>query len=79
MYSGSAAEELHNRRLYKGYLDAVSTNTSLKSFFTVQLTSEETWLRESQQDCNTGLTADCTRLDIKVSSYIEYAKNKHYS
>lgn len=24
---------------------------------------------------NTGLTADCTRLDIKVSSYIEYAKN----
>jgi len=23
----------------------------------------------------TGLTADCTRLDIKVSSYIEYAKN----
>lgn len=25
--------------------------------------------------CNTGLTADCTRLDVKVSSYIEYAKN----
>ena len=24
--------------------------------------------------CNTGLTADCTRLDIKVSSYIEFAK-----
>lgn len=24
--------------------------------------------------CNTGLTADCTRLDVKVSSYIEYAK-----
>ena len=24
---------------------------------------------------NTGLTADCTRLDIKVSSYIDYAKN----
>lgn len=24
--------------------------------------------------CNTGLTADCTRLDIKVSSYIEYAE-----
>jgi electron transfer flavoprotein alpha subunit len=23
---------------------------------------------------NTGLTADCTRLDVKVSSYIEYAK-----
>lgn len=24
--------------------------------------------------CNTGLTADCTRLDVRVSSYIEYAK-----
>ena len=24
--------------------------------------------------CNTGLTADCTRLDVKVSSYIEFAK-----
>lgn len=24
--------------------------------------------------CNTGLTADCTRLDIRVSSYIEFAK-----
>ena len=24
--------------------------------------------------CNTGLTADCTRLDIKVSNYIEYNK-----
>ena len=24
--------------------------------------------------CNTGLTADCTRLDVKVSSYIDYAK-----
>lgn len=24
---------------------------------------------------NTGLTADCTRLDVRVSSYIEYAKN----
>ncbi|MFV0516482.1 MAG: FAD-binding protein [Aminipila sp.] len=24
--------------------------------------------------CNTGLTADCTKLDVKVSSYIEYAK-----
>lgn len=24
--------------------------------------------------CNTGLTADCTRLDVKVSSYIEYAR-----
>jgi electron transfer flavoprotein alpha subunit len=24
--------------------------------------------------CNTGLTADCTRLDVKVKSYIEYAK-----
>jgi len=24
--------------------------------------------------CNTGLTADCTRLDVKVASYIEYAK-----
>lgn len=24
--------------------------------------------------CNTGLTADCTRLDIKMSSYIEYAR-----
>jgi electron transfer flavoprotein alpha subunit len=24
---------------------------------------------------NTGLTADCTRLDIKISSYIEYAMN----
>ena len=24
---------------------------------------------------NTGLTADCTRLDIKVSSYIDYANN----
>ena len=24
--------------------------------------------------CNTGLTADCTRLDVKVSSYIEYAE-----
>ncbi|QIB69860.1 4Fe-4S dicluster domain-containing protein [Aminipila butyrica] len=23
--------------------------------------------------CNTGLTADCTRLDVKVSSYIDYA------
>ena len=26
--------------------------------------------------CNTGLTADCTRLDVKVSSYIEFAKKK---
>ncbi len=24
--------------------------------------------------CNTGLTADCTHLDVKVSKYIEYAK-----
>ncbi len=24
--------------------------------------------------CGTGLTADCTRLDVRVSSYIEYAK-----
>ena len=24
--------------------------------------------------CNTGLTADCTRLDVKVSSYIDFAK-----
>ena len=24
--------------------------------------------------CNTGLTADCTRLDVRVSSYIDYAK-----
>ena len=24
--------------------------------------------------CNTGLTADCTRLDVKVKSYIEYAQ-----
>jgi electron transfer flavoprotein alpha subunit len=24
---------------------------------------------------NTGLTADCTRLDVRVSSYIDYAKN----
>ena len=24
--------------------------------------------------CNTGLTADCTRLDVRVSSYIEFAK-----
>ena len=24
--------------------------------------------------CNTGLTADCTRLDVKISSYIDYAK-----
>lgn len=24
--------------------------------------------------CDTGLTADCTRLDVKVSSYIEFAK-----
>ncbi|NLD20467.1 MAG: 4Fe-4S binding protein [Clostridiales bacterium] len=24
--------------------------------------------------CNTGLTADCTRLDVKVSSYIDYAQ-----
>ncbi len=24
--------------------------------------------------CNTGLTADCTKLDVKVSSYIDYAK-----
>lgn len=24
--------------------------------------------------CNTGLTADCTRLDISIESYIEYAK-----
>ena len=24
--------------------------------------------------CNTGLTADCTRLDVKVKSYIDYAK-----
>ncbi|MDD6920662.1 MAG: electron transfer flavoprotein subunit alpha [Eubacteriales bacterium] len=24
--------------------------------------------------CNTGLTADCTRLDVRVSTYIEYAK-----
>ena len=26
--------------------------------------------------CNTGLTADCTRLDVKVSSYIDFAKKK---
>jgi len=26
--------------------------------------------------CNTGLTADCTRLDVKVKSYIEFAKKK---
>ncbi len=24
--------------------------------------------------CNTGLTADCTHLDVKVSKYIEFAK-----
>ena len=28
--------------------------------------------------CNTGLTADCTRLDVKVSSYIELCKQEHY-
>ena len=26
--------------------------------------------------CNTGLTADCTRLDVKVKSYIDFAKKK---
>ena len=65
---------LHHRRLYQGHLRRGRWRRSPRSCSSAPPTSAVTWAPAARRRLHTGLTADCTHLDVDVEKYKAFLK-----